>query len=54
MFRNKEYAKREFHVSEDDVLRLARRFLPAANLIISKTSVLFSGEPSMTLKVITI
>ncbi|CAF2114501.1 unnamed protein product [Brassica oleracea var. botrytis] len=49
--RNKEYAKREFHVSEDDVLRLARRFLPAANLIISKTSVLFSGEPSMTLKV---
>ncbi|CAN6901057.1 hypothetical protein Bca4012_096373 [Brassica carinata] len=49
--RNKEYAKREFHVSEDDVLRLARRFLPAANLIISKTSELFSGEPSMTLKV---
>ncbi|CAG7866680.1 unnamed protein product [Brassica rapa] len=49
--RNKEDAKREFHVSEDDVLRLARRFLPAANLIISKTSELFSGEPSMTLKV---
>ncbi|KAF8118321.1 hypothetical protein N665_0005s0088 [Sinapis alba] len=49
--RNKEDNKREFHVTEDDVLRLARRFLPAANFLISKTSELFSGEPSMTLKV---
>ncbi|KAL0733456.1 hypothetical protein Bca4012_009666 [Brassica carinata] len=44
-------AKREFHVTEDDVLRLSRRLLPAANFLISKTSELFSGEPSMTLKV---
>ncbi|KAJ0239160.1 Reticulon-like protein B17 [Hirschfeldia incana] len=49
--RNKEETKREFHVSEDDVLRLSRRLLPAANFLISKTSQLFSGEPSMTLKV---
>ncbi|CAH2051139.1 unnamed protein product [Thlaspi arvense] len=49
--RKNEDTKREFHVSEDDVLRLARRFLPAANFAISKTSELFSGEPSMTLKV---
>ncbi|KAJ4890926.1 Reticulon-like protein B17 [Raphanus sativus] len=49
--KNEEDTKREFHVSEDDVLRLSRRFLPAANFLISKTTVLFSGEPSMTLKV---
>ncbi|KFK40434.1 hypothetical protein AALP_AA3G372800 [Arabis alpina] len=49
--RKNEDAKREFHVREDDVLRLARRFLPAANFAILKTSQLFSGEPSMTLKV---
>ncbi|VVA99917.1 unnamed protein product [Arabis nemorensis] len=49
--RKNEDTKREFHVSEDDVLCLARRFLPATNFVISKTSQLFSGEPSMTLKV---
>ncbi|CAH8262882.1 unnamed protein product [Arabidopsis lyrata] len=49
--RKNEDAKRAFHVSEDDVLRLARRVLPATNFLISKTSELFSGEPSMTLKV---
>ncbi|CAN8271012.1 unnamed protein product [Cochlearia groenlandica] len=43
--------KRDFRVSENDVLRLARRFLPATNFAISKTSQLFSGQPSMTLKV---
>lgn len=30
---------------------MARLILPAANLAISKTRELFSGEPSMTLKV---
>ncbi|CAA7013997.1 unnamed protein product [Microthlaspi erraticum] len=49
--RKNQDTKREFHVSEDDVLRLATRFLPATNFAISKTSELFSGEPSMTLKV---
>ncbi|CAN8257519.1 unnamed protein product [Cochlearia groenlandica] len=47
----KKKKKKVSHVSEDDVLRLARRFLPATNFVISKTSELFSGEPSMTLKV---
>uniref|UniRef100_A0A1J3HL45 Reticulon-like protein n=1 Tax=Noccaea caerulescens TaxID=107243 RepID=A0A1J3HL45_NOCCA len=49
--RKNQDTNREFHVSEDDVLRLATRFLPATNFAISKTSELFSGEPSMTLKV---
>ncbi|CAD5319030.1 unnamed protein product [Arabidopsis thaliana] len=49
--RKNEDTKRVFHVSEDDVLRLARRVLPATNFLISMTSELFSGEPSMTLKV---
>ncbi|GAU27126.1 hypothetical protein TSUD_104350 [Trifolium subterraneum] len=39
-------------LKEDDVLRLAKLILPALNFAISKTRVLFSGEPSMTLKVI--
>ncbi|XP_061355577.1 reticulon-like protein B17 [Gastrolobium bilobum] len=40
------YAK----LKEDDILRLAKLILPALNFAISKTSELFSGEPSMTLK----
>uniref|UniRef100_A0A5B7BKG6 Reticulon-like protein n=1 Tax=Davidia involucrata TaxID=16924 RepID=A0A5B7BKG6_DAVIN len=44
-------SKREFKLKEDDILRAARVILPAANLAISKTRELFSGEPSMTLKV---
>ncbi|CAI8592582.1 unnamed protein product [Vicia faba] len=42
------YAK----LKEDDLLRLAKLTLPALNFMISKARVLFSGEPSMTLKVI--
>ena len=34
-------------------MRVARAILPATNLAISKTIQLFSGEPSMTLKVFT-
>ncbi|XP_010540878.1 PREDICTED: reticulon-like protein B17 [Tarenaya hassleriana] len=49
--RNKEETRREFHVREEDILRIARRVLPATNFAISKTRELFSGEPSMTLKV---
>ncbi|XP_052178830.1 reticulon-like protein B17 isoform X2 [Diospyros lotus] len=43
--------KREFKLKEDDILRAATVILPTLNLAISKTRQLFSGEPSMTLKV---
>ncbi|QCE09698.1 Reticulon [Vigna unguiculata] len=44
--------KREVKLKEDDILRLAKLCLPAVNFSISKMRVLFSGEPSMTLKVV--
>ncbi|KAM7492218.1 hypothetical protein LguiA_035139 [Lonicera macranthoides] len=43
--------KREITLKEDDILRAARVILPAANLVLSKTRWIFSGEPSTTLKV---
>ncbi|XVF02038.1 hypothetical protein REPUB_Repub04eG0141800 [Reevesia pubescens] len=43
--------KNEFKLSEEDFLRLARLILPVTNFVISKMRELFSGEPSMTLKV---
>ncbi|KAM3697474.1 hypothetical protein ACB094_06G117300 [Castanea mollissima] len=43
--------KRDFKLKEDDILRLGKLILPATNLAISKTRELFSGEPSMTLRV---
>ncbi|XP_059659810.1 reticulon-like protein B17 [Cornus florida] len=43
--------KPEFELKEDDILRAARLLLPAANLALLRTRRLFSGEPSMTLKV---
>uniref|UniRef100_A0A1J3GQM6 Reticulon-like protein n=1 Tax=Noccaea caerulescens TaxID=107243 RepID=A0A1J3GQM6_NOCCA len=46
-----EAVRRELKLSEEDVLRIARRLLPFTNLAISKTSELFSGEPATTLKV---
>ncbi|KAF8114488.1 hypothetical protein N665_0036s0022 [Sinapis alba] len=46
-----ETERRELKLSEEDVLRVARRMLPITNLAISKMSKLFSGEPAMTLKV---
>ncbi|KAG2371740.1 Reticulon-like protein [Vigna angularis] len=42
--------KREVKLKEDDILRLAKLTLPALNFAISKMRALFSGEPSMTLK----
>ena len=45
--------RNEFKLREEDFLRLAKLILPATNLAISKMRELFSGEPSMTLKVIT-
>ncbi|KAL8461217.1 hypothetical protein ACS0TY_032619 [Phlomoides rotata] len=44
--------KREFKLNEDDILRVGRLILPAANLVISKARKIFSGEPAMTLKVV--
>ncbi|XP_071907118.1 reticulon-like protein B17 isoform X2 [Coffea arabica] len=43
---------REFKLKDEDILRVGRLILPAANLAISKTRELFSGEPAMTLKVV--
>ncbi|GKU96383.1 hypothetical protein SLEP1_g9624 [Rubroshorea leprosula] len=43
--------RRDLRLREEDFLRLARLILPAVNLAISKMQELFSGEPSMTLKV---
>lgn len=49
--RNGTVTKREVRLKEDDILRAARVVLPAVNFTISKARELFSGEPSMTLKV---
>ncbi|KAK9052565.1 hypothetical protein SSX86_029194 [Deinandra increscens subsp. villosa] len=48
--RNGTETNRELKLKEDDILRAARVVLPAVNLAISKAGKLFSGEPSMTLK----
>ncbi|KAL9380316.1 hypothetical protein Peur_025973 [Populus x canadensis] len=50
--RNSVEKLRKFKLTEEDILRVGRLILPAANLAILKTRDLFSGEPSMTLKVI--
>ncbi|KAL0873082.1 hypothetical protein Bca101_022787 [Brassica carinata] len=47
---NEETERRALKLSEEDVLRVARRMLPITNLAISKIIKLFSGEPAMTLK----
>ncbi|OVA11518.1 Aminotransferase [Macleaya cordata] len=49
--RNNNDQKLDFELKEDDIVRVARKMLPVANLVISKMRELFSGEPSMTLKV---
>ncbi|XP_072965435.1 reticulon-like protein B17 [Typha angustifolia] len=41
-----------FQLTEEDILRVARVILPMANAAMSKTQLLFSGEPLMTLKVV--
>ncbi|KAG4960966.1 hypothetical protein JHK87_037599 [Glycine soja] len=51
-FRNEVEEKREIKLTEDDILRLAKLILPALNFAISRMRALFSGEPSMTLKVL--
>lgn len=47
-----EKTTRQSRLKEEDILRATRVVLPAANLAISMTRELFSGEPSMTLKVV--
>lgn len=44
--------KTQFKLRDEDILKVGRFILPAANLIISKAMELFSGEPAMTLKVV--
>ncbi|KAG2658071.1 hypothetical protein PVAP13_1KG275325 [Panicum virgatum] len=43
---------RSFQLTEEDLLRASRAVLPIANSVISTAQVIFSGEPSMTLKVL--
>ncbi|KAJ4729758.1 Reticulon-like protein [Melia azedarach] len=50
--RNNGEQRRGFKLRDEDILRFGRLILPAANLAISKTRELFSGEPLMTLKVV--
>ncbi|KAL5730500.1 hypothetical protein ACHQM5_003309 [Ranunculus cassubicifolius] len=49
--RNKDGPKIEFKLKEEDIVRVSRVFLPTANLVIAKTTKIFSGDPSTTLKV---
>nr|BAJ88877.1 predicted protein [Hordeum vulgare subsp. vulgare] len=50
---NTEQVK-SFQLTEEDVLRIGRAVLPIANSLISMSRVIFSGDPSMTLKVLPI
>ncbi|KAL5132265.1 Reticulon-like protein B17 [Glycine soja] len=50
--RNEVEEKREIKLKEDDISRLAKLILPALNFALSRMRALFSGEPSMTLKVV--
>ncbi|KAL6145090.1 PREDICTED: reticulon-like protein B17 [Fragaria vesca subsp. vesca] len=50
--RNGIEKKHDFLLKESDILGVAKMILPAANLAITCTRKLFSGEPSMTLKVV--
>ncbi|KAL4553977.1 hypothetical protein LXL04_039906 [Taraxacum kok-saghyz] len=44
-------SKKKRKLKEDDILKAARVIFPALNFVISKAREVFSGEPSMTLKV---
>lgn len=43
----------EFKLKEDDILRMVKLILPAANFAILKIREIFCGEAEMTLKVTT-
>ncbi|KAJ0963124.1 hypothetical protein J5N97_028246 [Dioscorea zingiberensis] len=44
--------RRDFKLTEEDVLRVSRVVLPVANAALVKAQGIFSGEPLMTLKVV--
>lgn len=48
-----EKKHKDFKLKEDDILRIVKLVLPAANFAISKIRELFCGEAEMTLKVTT-
>ncbi|XP_077228207.1 reticulon-like protein B17 [Tasmannia lanceolata] len=48
--RQKEEPREDSMLKEEDIVRATRVILPTANAAIKKTRELFSGEPSMTLK----
>ncbi|CAN6207702.1 unnamed protein product [Urochloa humidicola] len=52
VFRRQREPVRQFQLTEEDVLRAAQAVLPVANALISMTQLVFSGEPSTTLKVL--
>uniref|UniRef100_A0A1D1YCV3 Reticulon-like protein n=1 Tax=Anthurium amnicola TaxID=1678845 RepID=A0A1D1YCV3_9ARAE len=49
--RNHEKVRRVFKFKEEDILRATRVVLPTVNAAIATAQEIFSGEPSMTLKV---
>ncbi|KAL5998868.1 hypothetical protein ACLOJK_009816 [Asimina triloba] len=49
--RHEDDARQAFKLKEDDIVCAARLMLPAANAALAMTRELFSGEPSMTLKI---
>lgn len=49
-FSQRHDQKSEFKLKEEDIICATRAILPAANAAIAMTRKLFSGEPSMTLK----
>ncbi|MCL7041438.1 hypothetical protein MKW94_019732, partial [Papaver nudicaule] len=49
--RNSNEQRLNLVLKEDDIVRIARKVLPVANFVIVQTRELFSGEPSMTLKI---
>lgn len=49
--RNDVENRREFKLTEEDLLKAGRVILPTVNYAFSKTRELFSGEPTMTLRV---
>ncbi|CAA7402534.1 unnamed protein product [Spirodela intermedia] len=49
--RNEEKARRILRVKEEDILRATRLVLPVINAVIATIQDIFSGEPTMTLRV---
>ncbi|CAL5038627.1 unnamed protein product [Urochloa decumbens] len=52
VFQRQRAPVRQFQLADEDVLHAAQAVLPIANTLISMTQLVFSGEPSTTLKVL--